>query len=97
MGSMSRKTNRFDRSLIDRERRDLTRALRVCARPDYATSHPWLVTEYLSLFVTRISNLDHVQDIEDALSSIFYLAFCYPTKTKLIFRLTPLSFSLEFM
>ena len=85
MGSMSRKLNGFDRSLIYRKRENLTRVLRVFARTNYPTSHPWLVLEYLLLYVTRISNLDQVQDIEDALPPIFLLAFCSSQKKQKLF------------
>jgi hypothetical protein len=85
MGSMSRKPNGFERSLIYRKRENLIQALRICARTNYPTPHPWLVAEYLLLYVTRISNLDQVQDTEDALSSILYLAFCSPEKKQKLF------------
>lgn len=85
MGSMSRKLNGFDRFLIYRKSENLARVLRVCARTDYSTPHPSLVPEYLLLSVTRISNLDKVQDIEDALSPIFLLAFCSSQKKQKLF------------
>ena len=86
---MSRNLNGFDRPLIFRKRANLTRVLRLDTRTNYPTSHPWPVPEKLLLYATRISNPDQVQDTEDALPRISYLAFCYPTKRKSYFPVNP--------
>jgi hypothetical protein len=93
MGSMSRQANGFDRSLIDCKRDNLTRVLRVWARTNYSTSHPWLVPEHHLLYLIGISNLDQIQDIEDALPVILYLAFCSPQKKAKVF---PVNLTLPF-
>lgn len=85
MDPMSRKPNRFERPLIYRKRENLTQVLRVCARTNYSTFYPWLVPQNLLLYVTRISNFDQVQDTEDTLPSIFYMALCSPDKKQKLF------------